>query len=391
MKRRKLLMIPGPIEFEPSVLRALGAQTTSHVAADFIEIFGSSLEMMRKVFLSESGQPFIISGSGTLAMEIAVANLVEPGDRVLTLVTGYFGDRFAEIIMRYGAEVDKIIAPLGGSVEMDAIEQKLKSQRYKFVTVTHVDTSTGVVVDVKQLGQLAHKYGAMIVLDGVCSVAGEELYQEDWDIDLVLTASQKALGVPPGLALLMVAPRAIDGWRSRKTYISNYYADFTNWLPVMNSYEARKPSYFATPPVNLVNALNESLRLILKEGMEVRFIRHRLLRDGLQAAIEALGLKQVPIKREVAATTLSAIYYPDGVDGSKFLNKINSEGIIFAGGLHPEIRNRYFRIGHMGPTVPGEIIQAISAIEIALNKCGYKFEVGAGLTAAERIFLNSRN
>ncbi|OGV95910.1 aminotransferase class V [Microgenomates group bacterium RBG_16_45_19] len=391
MKRRKLLMIPGPIEFEPSVLRAMGAQTTSHVAADFIEIFGSSLEMMRKVFLAGSGQPFIVSGSGTLAMEIAIANLVEPGDRALVLVTGYFGDRFAEIIERYGAEVDRIKAPLGYSVELEDIERKLKSNRYKLVTVTQVDTSTGIAVDVRHLGNLAHKYGAMVVLDGVCSVAGEELRQEEWNIDLVLTASQKAISVPPGLALLMAGPRAIDAWKFRKTPVLNYYADFTNWLPVMEAYEARKPSYFATPAINLVGALNESLKLILDEGMDARFTRHRLLRDGMQDAIKALGLKQVPVRRDFTATTLSAIYYPDGIDGQKLLAKINSEGIIFAGGLHPEIKNRYFRIGHMGPFSPGEIIYAISAMESALVECGYKFDVGIGLTAAERTFINSHH
>ncbi len=391
MKQRKMLMIPGPIEFEPSVLRAMGSQTTSHVAADFIEVFGSVLEMMRKVFLSDSGQPFIISGSGTMAMEIAAANLIEPGDRALALVTGYFGDRFAEIMERYGAEVDRLKAPLGHSVELEAIERKLKSNQYKLVTVTQVDTSTGVAVDVRHLGELAHKQGAMVVLDGVCSVAGEELRQEEWGIDLVLTASQKAIGVPPGLALLVVSPQVISACISRKTPVLNYYADFRNWLPVMEAYEAREPSYFATPAVNLIWGLNESLRLILDEGMEARFYRHRLLRDGIQNAIEALSLKQVPVKRELSATTLSAIYYPDGIYGSKLLTEINNEGIIFAGGLHPEIKNSYFRIGHMGSTLPGDIIHAIFALENALIKCGYKFEIGVGLTAAELTFINSHH
>jgi len=389
MKSRKLLMIPGPIEFEPSVLRALGSQTTSHVDADFIEVFGSSLEMMRKVFLSESGQPFIFSGSGTLAMDIAAANLIEPGDRALVLITGYFGDRFAEILERYGAKVDRIKVAVGHSVEMEDVDRKLKSNHYKLLTVTQVDTSTGVAVDVKHLGKLAHEQGTMVVLDGVCSVAGEELRQEEWGIDLALTASQKAISVPPGLALLIAGPRVMKAWRSRKAPVQNYFADFTNWLPIMEAYEARKPSYFATPAINLVWALDESLRHILEEGMEARFNRHRLIRNGVQDALEALGLKQVPVRRELTATTLSAIYFPDEIDGPTLLARINSEGIIFAGGLLPEIKSLYFRIGHMGPTLPGEIIHAISALEIALYEGGYKFEVGAGLTAAERTFVNS--
>jgi alanine-glyoxylate transaminase/serine-glyoxylate transaminase/serine-pyruvate transaminase len=389
MKRRKLLMIPGPIEFEPSVLRAMGANTTSHVAADFLETFGSTIDMMRKVFLSGTGQPFIVTGSGTLAMDIAASNLIEPGDRALVLETGYFGDRFASILERYGAKVDRITAPLGDSVDIGDVERKLKTDRYKLLTVTHVDTSTGVVVHIPLLSDLAHKHETLVVVDGVCSVAGEELRQDEWDLDLVLTASQKAISVPPGLALLVAGQRAMDVWRSRKAPVLNYYADFANWLPIMQSYEAREPSYFATPAVNLIGALHESLSLILGEGMEARFKRHQLLKGGMQDALEALGLNQVPVKRELAASTLSTPYYPAGVDGSILLARINSKGVILAGGLHPEIKGRYFRIGHMGPTSPYEIIQVISALEVALKECGYVFDIGSGVSAAERKFAET--
>ena len=239
-------MIPGPIEFDPAVMRAMGAPTTSHVAPSFIESFGRSLEMMREVWMAPSGQPFIIAGTGTLAMDIAGANLVEPGDRALVISTGYFGDRYAELLKRYGAEVTLLKAGTGGIVQAEAIEEELKRHDYKIMTFTHVDTSTAVLVDPKPIGELGRRYGVLTILDGVCSVAGERIRQEEWGIDIVLTASQKAVGVPPGLALLVASKNAMNTWRERKVPVANYYADWGNWLPIMEAYEQRKPSYFIT-------------------------------------------------------------------------------------------------------------------------------------------------
>ena len=387
MKDRTLLMIPGPIEFEPAVLEALGAPTTSHVAPEFIEAFGQALERIREVWLSPSGQPFVIAGSGTLAMDLAGANLIEPKDRALVLSTGVFGDRFEDLLTRYGAQVTVLRAPLGGTVPLEEVEAALKDGSYTLMTFTHVDTSTGVRVDPQPLGALGRKYNVLTVLDGVCSVAGEELRQEEWGIDVALTASQKAIGVPPGLALLVAGPRAMEAWRSRKTPVGNYYADWGNWLPIMEAYEARKPSYFGTPAVNLVCALNVSLGQILEEGMEARFARHRKLGQAFQAAIRALGLSQVPTNVEYAASTLTAPYYPENVTGQDLLPKVRAAGAILAGGLHPQIKARYFRIGHMGATKPGDLLATIGALEAGLLGCGVEFEPGAGVAAAQRVLL----
>jgi len=387
MKDRTLLMIPGPIEFEPAVLGALGAPTTSHVAPEFIEAFGQALERMRKVWLCPSGQPFVIAGSGTLAMDLAGANLIEPGDKALVLSTGVFGDRFEDLLTRYGAQVTVLRAPLGGTIPLEEVETTLKDGTYKLMAFTHVDTSTGVRVDPQPLGALGRKYDVLTVLDGVCSVAGEELRQEEWGIDVALTASQKAIGVPPGLALLVAGPRAMAAWRSRKTPVGNYYVDWSKWLPIMEAYEARKPSYFGTPAVNLVCALNVSLGQILNEGMEARFVRHRKLGQACQAAIGALGLSQVPTSHEYAAFTLTAPYYPENVTGQDLLPKVKVAGAILAGGLHPQIKARYFRIGHMGTTKPGDLLATIGALEAGLLGCGFKFEPGVGVAAAQRVLL----
>jgi alanine-glyoxylate transaminase/serine-glyoxylate transaminase/serine-pyruvate transaminase len=277
MKDRKLLMIPGPIEFDPAVLAALGAPTTSHIAPDFIATFGEALERMREVFLCAEGQPFVLAGSGTLAMDCAGANLVEPGDKALVVNTGYFSERFTALLERYGAQVTQVGAPVGSRPELDEIKAVLDTNHYKLVTITHVDTSTAVIADVAGIAALARKVGTLVVVDGVCSVAGEELRMDEWGVDLALTASQKAIGVPPGLALLVAGPRAIEAFRRRQKPVLNYYADWTNWLPVMQAYAARRPSYFGTPAVNLIFALNVSLGQILSEGLDKRFARHLAL------------------------------------------------------------------------------------------------------------------
>ncbi len=386
MKDRTLLMIPGPIEFEPAVLAAMSVPTMSHVAADFVEVFGQALEKTRQVFLSEDGQPFVLAGSGTLAMDTAVANVIEPGDKALVVNTGFFSDRMATILERYGAQVTHVKAPVGDRPSIEEVEAALKQAHFKVMSITHVDTSTAVIADVKALAKLAQQHDALSLVDGVCSVAGEELRMSEWGVDVVLTASQKAISVPPGLALVVASPRALQAFKERKTPVMSYYSDWTNWLSIMEAYEARRPSYFGTPAVNLVYALNVSLEQILKEGLEARFKRHRALGSAVQAALKALELDQVPMKEEFAAHTLTAPRYPKGLTQADLLPKVQKAGAILAGGLHPAIRAEYFRIGHMGPTNIGDVLATLGAIETALKQCGYVFTSGAGVAAAQAAY-----
>jgi len=380
-------MIPGPVEFSPEVMRAMGMPTTSHVAANFIEIYGQALEHVRKVFLSPTGQPFVVPGTGTLAMEMAAANIVEAGDAALVVNTGYFSDRFAKILERQGATVTHCHArAVGDTPSASEVDAALGAIRPKVMTVTHVDTSTAVAAHVKELTALGRKHHTLVIVDGVCATAGEEMRQDEWGIDLALTASQKAIGVPPGLALLVAGPRAIEAFRKRTRPVGSVYVDWTEWLPIMQAYEARKPSYFATPAVNLIWALNVSLKEILAEGMDVRFARHRALSVAFKAGIQALGLRQLPVRPDVYASTLSAIYYPDGVDKS-LVKLIDEAGVIVAGGLHPALREKYFRVGHMGVVSANDIVATVAAIETGLAKAGYKFDKGAGVAAAQRTLL----
>lgn len=389
MKDRKLLMIPGPIEFDPAVLSELGKPTTSHLAAEFIEAFVQALERMRQVFMCQDGQPFIIAGSGTLAMDLAGANLVEPGDRAVVVNTGYFSDRFGALLERYGAQVTHVRAQApGGHPALSDIAQILDELKPKLVTITQVDTSTAVLADVQAIARLGRQMGALVVVDGVCSVAGEELLMDEWGVDAALTASQKAIGTPPGLALLVAGPRAMQAFHKRKTPVLNFYGDWTNWLPVMQAYEQRKPSYFGTPAVNLVSALNVSLGQILAEGMETRFDRHRRLSAACKAGISALGLVQVPLDARYSAHTMTAPRYPAGVEAGSFVAEAGKAGVILAGGLHPDIRSQYFRIGHMGAANLGDILAALSAVETALGKSGFRCEPGVSLLAAQQAYVS---
>ena len=367
-------MIPGPVEFEPDVLEALGERTRSHMDPVFAESFGRALERMRHVFLaSHDSQPFVLAGSGTLAMDTAVANIVAPGASAVVVDTGYFSARMADVLERWGARVTRVTAALGDAPSLGAIEAVLTKERPSVVTLTHVDTSTGVRADVERIAKLARGHGALVVVDGVCSIGGEVFRQEAWGVDVALTASQKAIGVPPGLALVVASPRALEAARARRAggkKLASIYLDWSEWLPIMQAYEARKPQYFATPPVNLVAALDTSLGQLLAEGMEARFTRHAKIADGFRAAWRALELRPLPVHDQLMANTLSALYYPDGIDAS-LVAGVAAEGVIVAGGLHPDAKTKYFRVGHMGVCNANDVLATVGAIERAFAKAGY--------------------
>jgi alanine-glyoxylate transaminase/serine-glyoxylate transaminase/serine-pyruvate transaminase len=384
MKGRRLLMIPGPIEFTDEVMAEMAKGTLSHVDSVFIEEFGAALTKMQSVWLAPKGQPIVVAGSGTLAMELAVANLTEPGDKVLVVNAGYFSDRMADIFRTHGAEADFAPSEPGDLPSVESVKSMLAAKRYKIMSVTHVDTSTGARSDVKGLAAAARDAGVLSIVDGVCAVAGEELRQDEWGVDVALTASQKAVGVPPGLALLVASNKALDAFKARKSPVRSYYCDWKNWLPIMEAYEARKPAYFGTPAVNLVRALNVSLGQILNEGMDARFHRHERGALAFRAAMKAMGMGFVPVREELCASTLSAVWYPAGVD-STVLGKIAEEGVVLAGGLHPAIKTKYFRVGHMGMSDSSEILATVGAIERGFARAGYMFQMGAGVSAAQEI------
>ncbi|KAF7370835.1 PLP-dependent transferase [Mycena sanguinolenta] len=355
----KLLVIPGPIEVSDEVLYANAHPVTSHVSPDFIPVFGDCIRMTREVVLSTQGQPFLISGSGTLGWDQArhvyvAANLIQPGENALVLHSGYFGDSFTECLETYGAKVDQLKAEIGATVTQDAIESALKSKKYRLLTFTHVDTSTGVLSDAKAIAETVRRVSpeTLVISDGVCAVASEELRMDAWDIDVVLTAGQKGLGIPPGLSILVASPRAIKVYESRTAPVASYYASWKKWLPIMKAYEAGKPAYFATPPVNLIYAYHASLTQITKKSpsLEERFELHRAASKEVKDTATALGLKQLPREPACAAMGMTALYCPEGMTAADAISKLGAKGIVIAGGLHTAIKDKYIRVGHMGIT-----------------------------------------
>ncbi|MBI1801592.1 MAG: alanine--glyoxylate aminotransferase family protein, partial [Chloroflexi bacterium] len=331
------------------------------------------------------GAPYIIAGSGTLALEFGAANLIEPGDKVLLIDTGVFAYRFQQICERYDAQITVLNAPPGDTISLDAVEAELQKGGYKFVEMVHVDTSTDVQVDVTAVSKLARRYGALVVVDGVCAAAGVEVKCDEWGVDLYMTGSQKAFGVPPGLALCWTSERALDTIRKRRKPVRNFFCDALNWLPVMQAMEARKVAYFATPPVNMICGLHESLKQILAETMEKRVRRHAILSRAFKAGLDAMGLRQVPLRPEIAAPTLSCAYFPPGVDGS-MIQHVRAHGVTIAMGIHPRLKP-YFRVGHMGTVMPNDILATLGAIESALLVAEHELQPGAGLSAAMRVLV----
>ena len=290
----------------------------------------------------------------------------------------------ADIVRRYGGDVTLLSAAPGETITPEQLRAALAENAYDLVTITHVDTSTGVLTDVKGLTAAAREQDALVIVDGVCAAAAEEMRQAEWGVDVYLTASQKAIGTPPGLGLLVASPRALAKWSGRSAPVGSYYSDWGYWLPIMQAYEARKPSYFGTPAVNLVMALAVSLRQILDEGMENVFARHILLSSAVKAGVEAMGMGQVPTDMAHAAHTLTCPRYPEGVDAS-FLKMVRANGAILAGGLHPAIKGEDFRIGHMGAASRADVLTALGAVEAGLRAAGHAVEPGVALAAAQAV------
>jgi alanine-glyoxylate transaminase / serine-glyoxylate transaminase / serine-pyruvate transaminase len=368
MRNKDMLLIPGPTPVVDSIYDALAEETRSHTDPRFVATYKSAIEKTREMFRTD-GEVFVISGSGTIAMEMALVNTVASGEKLLVISHGYFGDRFIKLGEAFGIEVDVLQAEWGKQVDSASVEEKLATGDFKAVTITHADTSTGVVANLDILVPLIKKYGALVILDGVCATAAIEedmskTYGDaDAKIDVVLTGSQKAIGVPPGLAIVAFNQTALAA-RERIERVSAYYCDIYNWIPIMND-----PSkYFATPPVNLIYAYNEGMRLVLEEGLENRYLRHAAYGKAVRAGLAIYGMKAIA-DENVAAATLSCILYPEGINDAAFRSALAEKGLIVAGSL-AHLAGKAFRIGHMGNTTVDMLEKAIVLIGETLIEQG---------------------
>lgn len=376
MDERDLLMIPGPTNVDPVVLRSMSRATLSHVSDAFATIFKETVEDLQRIFVT-TGPVLPLAGSGTLGAEVALGNIIERGDRVLAVSGGYFGDRLAEVATTLGAAVDKIELPWGSIANPKEVNTRLKSGDYKTLLAVHVDTSTGAANPAKELGNVTRANDVLFVLDAVCSLGGMPLRVDDWNIDVCFTGSQKALAVPPGLAIISFGPRALAARNQRKSPVGTYYGDINRWQPVIQD----PTKYFATPAVNMMYALHESCRMILKEGLESRIDRHTKLAQAFRHAMHSLGLRLL-CDGEEAASTLSVVYSPETVDESRLRQTMAEKyGVTVAGGLGPT-KGKAFRVGHMGNITMKDILATIAAIEGALHEQGFDFAAGAGVASA---------
>lgn len=371
-------MIPGPTNVDPSVLRSMSCPTLSHVSGDFAIILRGTIAGLEKIFQTH-GVVLPVAGTGTLAAEIALANILEPGDRVLAISGGYFGDRLADVATVLGASIDMMQVQWGAVAEVREVERRMSANRYKAVLAVHVDTSTGALNPASQLAAAAKSNGALFVLDAVCSLGGVELAMDVWGMDVCFAGSQKALAVPPGLAIIAYSTSAMKVRENRKSPMTTYYGDIKRWAPVLQD----PTTYFATHPVNLIYALNRSCEMILSEGLENRFKRHARFAKAFRAAMQSMGLKLL-CKETESANTMTVTYYPSGIDDVRFRKFMAESGIVVAGGLGP-LKGKTFRVGHMGNIDKIDLLATVSAIEGALSAQNHNFTQGAGVAAANRL------
>ena len=352
-------MIPGPTPVHERVLEALARPTVSHQYPAFVEAYMECLARWRAVARTESAQPFVVSGSGTFAMEMALVNLLAPGERLLVVSHGFFGDRWEQIAACFGIECYVLRAEWGRAVSTAELAAELERQNYTALAVTHVDTSTGTEAPVADYASLLGGRNEYLILDGVCATAGIDERFDDWSIDVLLTGAQKAFGAPPGVAIQLVSQRALEARRNRAS-VAAYSADWLRWLPIMDD-----PSkYFSTPPVNQIFALNEAMGLVLEEGLEARFARHRVLAESIREGFAALGL-ELFTDAACRANTLSVVMHREGGNDAAFRSEMAAQGVVVAGALGP-IAGKAFRVGHMGNIGSAEVERTLDAMRKAL-------------------------
>ncbi|MCZ6725251.1 MAG: alanine--glyoxylate aminotransferase family protein [Thaumarchaeota archaeon] len=367
----ELLLIPGPTNLSPRVRAVMGAPQIGHSSPKFYDSFKELLQLTADVFMGKGGLPFVITGSGTCAMEAVVASLIEPKDKVMVLDTGAFGQRFALINEALGADVEVLPSKLGSPSDTKILDERLSSEPYKAVFVTHVDTSSTVANPVSELSKVVKKNGALCVIDGVCSIGGSPFNFEELGIDVAITASQKALGAPPGASLLYLADNALTILEKRKSPIRSYYFNLARWRKVMEDPRV----YLATPATQVILALREALRMVMEEGLEIRWKRHKIISEALRSGIKGLGMKIVA-EAGFEADTVTGCYTPEGLAAQIHSRLTLDHNILVAMGFGPE-RERMLRIGHFGNLTGSQTLVALSALEATLKSLNVNVETDA--------------
>lgn len=356
----RILLGPGPSMVSSRVLRAMAHPLLGHLDPKFIELMKEVQELLRYVFQTKNEMTLPVSGTGSAGMESTVANLLEPGDSILIVVNGYFGERLADMAGRYGAAVHRLDKPWGEVATPEEVDAALKANPAKVVAVIHAETSTGAMTPLEGMAEVVHKHHALLLVDCVTSLGGIPLQIDDWGIDIAYSGTQKCLSCPPGLSPVTVGPRARDAFHNRKTKVANWYLDLT----MIEHYWGDDRTYHHTAPISMNFAIREALRLVHEEGLEARHQRHRenskLLWDGL----EELDLRLI-VPEQHRLPTLTTVAIPEGVNDSEIRSRLlNDYNIEIAGGLGA-FKGKAWRIGLMGHSSRRENVELLLA---ALSK-----------------------
>jgi aspartate aminotransferase-like enzyme len=374
---KRYLMTPGPTPAPPEVLAAVGRPVIHHRGPDYRQLYADSLARLREVFRTER-EVLLFGGSGSGAMESAVANLCSPGDRVLVVSSGYFGERWAAIARAYGADLDHLRYAWGEIPSVGDVAARLHERGSAVVFFTHSETSTGVVIDPQPFAAAAREAGALSVIDAVSSLGAVPLETDAWGLDVVASGAQKALMTPPGLA--MVAASEAAWQRSLSATSPRYYWDWERTRKGQATLDAP-----VTPPVSLVAGLDVALQMLLEEGLETAFDRHRRLGRACREGLKAMGL-ELSSPDDESSAVVTAARAPDGIDSDELVLLLRDRhGVTLAPG-QGELKGKIFRIGHIGYYDVFDITTALAAVELALVELGADIERGVAVTRALEAF-----
>jgi aspartate aminotransferase-like enzyme len=380
---KQYLMTAGPTPLPPAVSQVMAEPMLYHRAPAFVEVYARVLRRLRDVFQTANEvQVFAASGSG--AMESAVANLVRPGEPALVASCGKFGERWAELCDAYGAQTIHWETEWGRKIDPAELDRRLaENEGVEVVFTTLSETSTGVVNDLKELTEVAHRHGALIAVDAVSALGAVPLPQDEWGVDVVAAGSQKALMAPPGLGFASANQAALE--RAAAAPGRRYYFD---WERTVQGQLKDPPDSPFTPAVGLILALDVALGLIEQEGLEAVFERHRVLGRATREAARALELDTLG-EADENANVVTAIALPESIDGAKVPKLMRDRfGITIAGG-QGHLKGRIARVAHCGYFGAFDIVVTIAALEMTLRELGHEVELGAGVSAAQRVFLDA--
>jgi len=383
----RLMMTPGPCSIDPRVYRAMSTPLVGHMDPWFTEMIGEVQVLLRRAFQTENRVTFPISASGSGGIEAAVVNPLEPGDEAIVCVNGNFSERMAVIASRVPATtIHRVEAPWGRTVDPNDVRKAAKGRKIKFIGVCHGETSTGVVSPIDDFRKVADEAGALLVVDAVATLCGTPLNVDRQRIDLCFSGTQKAISAPPGMSPITVGPRMEEVLRARKTPVQSWYFDLTTTM----NFWGKDRTYHHTPPISIVFALREALRIVFEEGLEGSWQRHRQNQLALIAGLEALGVQLFVPNPNDRLPTVTSVYVPKSVEDGRVRRQLLDEfGIEIAGGIGP-LKGKIWRIGLMGYVSQAKhILFFLAALEKVLLDQGLSVSPGAGVGAAIRVYSHA--